>query len=59
MIRFRLPLTLLGMAFAILAIARHDDRRFAWIAIGLLVVVLGLRVGTRFQNRAERTPPDE
>ncbi|MGH7581824.1 MAG: hypothetical protein ACREL5_01205 [Gemmatimonadales bacterium] len=42
MIAWRIAVALLGIGVAILAIARND-RRIAWVAIGVLAVALLLR----------------
>ena len=46
MSRKRLTVAFLGIALAIAAIAR-DDRRIAWIAMGVLAVALALRFAAR------------
>lgn len=50
MSRFRLATALLGVALAVLAIAR-DDRGIAWVAIAVLAVAVILRLVARRRMR--------
>lgn len=50
MTRFRLVLSLLGLAAALAGVLR-DDRRLVWVAIAALAASVGLRIWARRQAR--------